>query len=96
MQDLSIWAQFSIVAAAAVLGPAASLLLALVVAMLARWAGPANAPPPLVIVGIDLAGKLLRRRFGRGGAAALSASQKLRSESAHSASVSPTPAASST
>jgi hypothetical protein len=62
VQDLSHWAQFLIVAAAAVLGPIVAILLALILAMLLRWIGPAGAPPP-ILVAIDLATTFLRKRF---------------------------------
>jgi hypothetical protein len=63
VQDLSHWAQFLIVAAAAVLGPIVAILLALILATLLRWIGPAGAAPPPILVGIDLATTFLRKRF---------------------------------
>jgi hypothetical protein len=81
VQDLSLWAQFLIVAAAAVLGPVVAFLLALILAMLLRWIGSAGAPPPPVLVGIDLATTFLRKRFGPEGRA--------RRDGIHTAHVSP-------
>jgi hypothetical protein len=62
VHDLSLWAQFLIVTASVVLGPIVAFLLALILAMLLRWIGPA-APPPPILVGIDLATTFLRKRF---------------------------------
>jgi hypothetical protein len=80
VQDLSLWAQFLIVAASAVLGPITAFLLALILATLLRWIGPAGAPPP-VLVGIDLATTFLRKRFEPEG--------RLRRESIRAAHVNP-------
>jgi len=63
VQDLSLWAQFLIIAAAAVLGPIVAFLLALILATLLRWIGPAGTPRPAILVGIDLATTFLRKRF---------------------------------
>jgi hypothetical protein len=65
VDDLSIWAQLSIVGAAALLGPVVTFLLALLIAVVLRSMSARNAPPALVLVVAGFIGRLLRRKLWR-------------------------------
>jgi hypothetical protein len=61
VDDLSLWAQLSIIAGAAVLGPAVTLLLALLIGLVLQRTGTPDGPPALAFVVADFIGRSLRR-----------------------------------
>jgi len=63
VDDLSIWAELSIVAASALLGPIVAFLLAFPIEILLRPMSAGDAPLPFVLLLAGLIGRFLQRKL---------------------------------